>query len=36
MLLIPLGLLFFKEELEPRKLVGIALASAGLWLLSSK
>jgi drug/metabolite transporter (DMT)-like permease len=32
-LLIPVGLLFFREELDPRKVLGIALASAGLWLI---
>lgn len=32
-LLIPLGILLFKEQLDPRKALGILLASAGLWLL---
>lgn len=33
-LLIPVGLLAFREELDPRKIAGVLLASAGLWLMS--
>ncbi len=35
-LLIPAGMFFFREQLDLKKVTGIALASAGLWLMSGK
>ena len=32
-LLIPVGMLIFKEQLDLKKALGIALASVGLWLI---
>jgi len=35
LLLIPLGLMVFKEHLEPKKMIGMTLAIAGLYLIGS-
>ena len=35
LLLIPVGMLFFREQLDPKKILGIALASVGLWLIGA-
>jgi drug/metabolite transporter (DMT)-like permease len=35
-LLIPVGLFIFREELDLRKIAGVVLASAGLWLMSAR
>ena len=34
LLLLPAGLLFFRETLSPTRLLGVALCGAGLWLVS--
>ena len=35
-LLVPVGLLAFRETLDARRLLGLALAGAGLWLLGAR
>jgi len=35
-LLVPVGLLAFRETLDARRLLGLALAGGGLWLLSAR
>ena len=36
LLLIPVGVLFFQEHLDLKRVVGIALASVGLWLIGGR
>ena len=36
LVLLPLGVLLFGDQLTPRKAVGVTLALAGLWLLASR
>jgi uncharacterized membrane protein len=35
-LLVPVGLIAFRERLDARRLLGLALAGGGLWLLGAK